>query len=200
MKFGKSILSIGLASALLMGCGANNSNDRFADNYDGTRNVGYAPTENSYQNDENFNQNFGRNVGTNRFNNRGGDDGQGTAIGNNGTSNQGNNMDIADEIADKVTDLTEVERAYVLTTDHNAYVAVKLEESQNNRLVGNIETRITEIVKKTDPDLDQVYISENPDFFEHVNNYRDDVRNGRPVRGFVDEFSNMVERIFPNRQ
>jgi len=42
-----------------------------------------------------------------------------------------------------------------------------------------------------------VYVSTNPDFFDLTNGYIDDVNRGEPVEGFFDQFSNMIERLFP---
>ena len=62
-----------------------------------------------------------------------------------------------------------------------------------------IKDKIAAEVKKHDPKINAVYVSANPDFVERVNYYADEVRAGRPIKGFVDEFRTMVERIFPTR-
>lgn len=45
--------------------------------------------------------------------------------------------------------------------------------------------------------IDRVYVSANPDFVQRVSGYADQFRAGHPIQGFVNEFSTMVERIFP---
>ncbi|WP_042224498.1 YhcN/YlaJ family sporulation lipoprotein [Oceanobacillus manasiensis] len=60
-----------------------------------------------------------------------------------------------------------------------------------------LKERISKIVKSVDKDIDNVYVSTNPDFRDLTNNYVDDMNNGEPIEGFFDQFGNMVERLFP---
>jgi len=127
--------------------------------------------------------------------------------GNNGNS-QENRYHVAEEAADKIVkEVKDVDRAYVLTTDNNAYVAAGIDNhDRNNRNDGNdltddVKRKIGDVVKSVDKNIDNVYISTNPDFFDLTNNYVDDVNNGEPVEGFFDQFGNTIERLFPqNRQ
>lgn len=68
-------------------------------------------------------------------------------------------------------------------------------------LTADIENQIADIVQSVDNNIDNVYVSTSPDFFDLANNYVDDMDNGRPIRGFFDQIGNTIERIFPqNRQ
>lgn len=162
-----------------------------------------------------------------------------------------NRYDVAKEAADRITsELREVNQAYVLTTNNNAYVAVILDNDQRKstgertdrredrterreninrdrsrtRIDGDRRGRadndlsdrifigrdddisddlkhdIAQIVRSVDNRIDNVYVSSNPDFVDLTNNYIDDVNAGRPIRGFFDEMSNMIERIFPQNR
>ncbi|MFC3748109.1 YhcN/YlaJ family sporulation lipoprotein [Paenibacillus sp. GCM10012306] len=62
-----------------------------------------------------------------------------------------------------------------------------------------IKDKIAAEVKKTSPNVDNVYVSANPDFVERFNVYAEEARAGHPLKGFADEFRTMVERIFPTR-
>ncbi|MEH7378200.1 YhcN/YlaJ family sporulation lipoprotein [Neobacillus drentensis] len=112
-------------------------------------------------------------------------------------SNQTNTR-VADKAADKVVNLTEVDNATVIINDNNAYVAAKLDVSARNELTSAIKEKIARAVKTVDRDIDNVYISVNPDFYDRMNTYSRDIRNGRPVTGFIDEFSDTIRRVFPN--
>ncbi|MEY2194904.1 YhcN/YlaJ family sporulation lipoprotein [Neobacillus sp. BF23-41] len=112
-------------------------------------------------------------------------------------SNQTNTR-VADKAADKVINLTEVDNATVIINDNNAYVAAKLDVSARNELTSAIKEKIARAVKSVDRDIDNVYISVNPDFYDRMNTYSRDIRNGRPVSGFIDEFSDTIRRVFPN--
>ena len=117
--------------------------------------------------------------------------------------------------------------AYVLTTDNNAYVAAQLDTDNNNRgdnqgnmnrnnnrgnnqgnmnrnnnrgnndLTDNVKEEIADIVRSIDKDIENVYVSTNPDFLNLANDYADDVDRGEPIEGFFDQIGTMIERIFP---
>jgi len=107
-------------------------------------------------------------------------------------------MRVADQASDKVTNLREVDSANVIVTENNAFVAAKLDRTSRNELTNNIENKISKAVKSVDRDIDNVYVSTNPDFYDRMNTYAGDLRNGRPVSGFFNQFNDMVKRVFPN--
>jgi len=193
----KSLFVIGtlIFSLYLSGCARNNVNDDVAyrnrntteptrvnynnPNYGGpaitgvdTSDRGYDRNRDNVMNVRNDNRN---NVGTNQ-----------------------SKMRIADKAANKVTDLSEVDRANIIVTDNNAFVAAKLDPSSRNELTTDIENKISRAVKSVDSDIDNVYVSVNPDFYDQMNDYANDIRNGRPVSGFFNEFSDTITKVFPN--
>nr|WP_238482731.1 YhcN/YlaJ family sporulation lipoprotein [Lederbergia galactosidilytica] len=180
-----------------MGCGANDNNkDQVADNNNGPLDVNY-DTRNTRDWDNTRNDLTYRNNGN--------QDGYGaTGVRNDTRDHVGDNdnndrhVDVADDIADQVSKLKEVDRAYVLTTGKNAYVAVKLTNDQNDKLSNDVKNKIADKARKADRNLDNVFVSENPDFFGQMRGYRDELNNGNPVSGFFDQFSDTVERVFPS--
>lgn len=116
-------------------------------------------------------------------------------------------------IAEAVAALDEVRTANVLVTGRSAYVAVSLhygsgvtnaqDPSTNNRTITDVtdqlKTKIADKVKATDPSIGNVFVSANPDFVQRMNVYAQDIKNGKPVAGFIKEFYTMIERIFPSR-
>lgn len=105
---------------------------------------------------------------------------------------------LADRAAAKVTNLAEVDNAIIIVNDNNAYVAAKLDRSSRNELTSDIKDKIARAVKSVDKDIDNVYTSVSPDFYDRMNSYSRDIRNGRPISGLMDEFSNIIRRVFPN--
>lgn len=124
---------------------------------------------------------------------------------NNGENN--NRYDVAEKAADKITNqIDQIDQAYVLTTDNNAYVAAGLDNNNNNNnnnndngdeLTDEVKNKISDIVQSVDNDIDNVYVSTNPDFLDLADNYVNEADNGEPVEGFFDQIGNMIERIFP---
>ena len=120
-----------------------------------------------------------------------------------GMDNQNNGnarMDVADEAADKVTALKEVENATVIVTENNAYVAAQLEGGENKELSKDTEKKIADAVKKTDPEINDVFVSTNPDFGDRLEGYADEINKGNPVTGFIEEFNETERRIFPTNR
>ncbi|WMM90811.1 YhcN/YlaJ family sporulation lipoprotein [Heyndrickxia coagulans] len=193
MKIAKALLGIGLASGLLMGCGNNNGAGDNNGNRNNARPVRYNDTADN--NDVRYN-NVRYNTGRTNGNN-GADLTNNNGNGNNNNNN--NNVRVANRIARSIENLKEVAQAFVIATNDNAYVAVLLERNQNNdKLDKKLKNKISKVVKQTDPSINDVYISENPDFFDQMSDYVNDIRNGRPISGFFNQFNDIIQRVFPN--
>src|SRR5690625_7251246 len=54
--------------------------------------------------------------------------------------------------------------------------------TDGEELTNEVKNQITDIVQSVDNNIDNVYVSTSPDFFDLANNYVDDMDNGRPVR------------------
>jgi len=106
-------------------------------------------------------------------------------------------LEVADEATKNITDLKEVESASVLVTNRNAYVAAVLEGKGKKELTKDVEKKIADQVRKSDGSIRNVYVSVNPDFVDRMEGYTNDIRDGRPVAGIFDEFTEVVQRLFP---
>ncbi|WP_087973386.1 YhcN/YlaJ family sporulation lipoprotein [Oceanobacillus rekensis] len=124
--------------------------------------------------------------------------------------NRNNQYDVSEEAAERITsEIKDVDRVQVLTTDNNAYVAASIDnkndQNQNRQNNGDGEEEVNEetkqkigdIVRSVDNNIENVYVSSNPDFIDLTNNYVDDMNNGEPIEGFFDQMGNMIQRIFP---
>ncbi|MEC0126200.1 YhcN/YlaJ family sporulation lipoprotein [Paenibacillus pabuli] len=70
-------------------------------------------------------------------------------------------------------------------------------DSTDDNTPEEIKSKISAKIKQFAPNIENVYVSSNPEFVEHVEGYATDIRNGKPVSGMIDTFQSMVERIFP---
>ncbi|CAM3061195.1 YhcN/YlaJ family sporulation lipoprotein [Filibacter tadaridae] len=178
-KIGMFTLAM-LLAVLLMGCGAKDDNDKDTtannDNNDDTTEV---QDENAGSNDE----------GTENKDDMNNDD-----------MNHDNQskVKVAEDAADKVTELDEVESANVMVTDENAYVAVVLKDATGDEIAKDLEDKIAEQVRTVNTDIDNVYVSMNPDFVKQMNDYGTQINEGDPVEGFFEEFSESMKRVFPD--
>jgi spore cortex protein len=165
-----------LLALLLTGCGTNDNNN------DG-KNVGM-----NTRNDDNPIDN------TLNVNNRNGVNDNNARQLSNGDDD--NKMRVADKVANRLEDMKGVDDASVIITDNNAYVAVNLTNDKN--LTNDLEKKIVDHVKKQDESADNVYVSANPDFTKSMNQYTNDIQNGKPISGLFDEFGDMIRRTFPD--
>lgn len=117
-------------------------------------------------------------------------------MNNDRTSTDKSKVEVADDAAGKITEMEEVESANVLVTNENAYVGVMLKEGTTDNK--ELEDKISEAVRSTHSEFKNVYVSFNPDYAKQLNDYGKRVREGEPVEGFFEEFSDSIERMFPN--
>ncbi|MEH7075358.1 YhcN/YlaJ family sporulation lipoprotein [Neobacillus drentensis] len=117
---------------------------------------------------------------------------------NNYTGNTQTTPSVSGLAAKKIIHLAEVDDANVIVNDNNAYVAVKMERSSQGKLTSDLENRIAKRIKSADRNVDNVYISANPDFYDQMNTYSEVIRNGKSTSGFLDAFSDTIRRVFPN--
>jgi YhcN/YlaJ family sporulation lipoprotein len=160
----------------LFGCTANNDDQALNDrDKNGVQNV-------KYQN----NDNRGIRNDRNEINN----------LNDNNNNNQ--RFDVADEAADRIAKLKKVDTSNVIVTNRNAYVAVVLRDGAKGEVTKNLEEKIADQVRATDPGIKNVFVSTNPDFVKRMTDYADRIKQGDPIIGFVEEFNEMVRRVFPN--
>ncbi|GGH33928.1 YhcN/YlaJ family sporulation lipoprotein [Paenibacillus segetis] len=62
-----------------------------------------------------------------------------------------------------------------------------------------VKDEISRIVKKSDPKIQNVYVSNHPEFVNNVGGYVTQSRGGTMLNNAVGDFEKLVERIFPSR-
>ncbi|AMM95008.1 hypothetical protein UP17_23255 [Peribacillus simplex] len=118
----------------------------------------------------------------------------------NDNDNDANGMRVSDDISNRVEALKEVKDARVIVTDNNAYVGAVLNDGGDKDISNDLKGRIADAARGADPSVDNVYVSTNPDFVQSMHKYANDIQNGKPVAGFVDEFRKLVTRVFPSQK
>lgn len=117
-------------------------------------------------------------------------------------------LDVADDVADKVAELDEVDRANVILTGDAAYVAIETNKGEtrtegadpdvDSQISKELESKVGNKVREVKSDVDQVYVSLDPDFVERMRDYRTRIDEGEPIEGFFDEFGEAMRDMFPN--
>jgi YhcN/YlaJ family sporulation lipoprotein len=111
-------------------------------------------------------------------------------------------IEMSDKIANKLTASPEIDTAFVVLTDNNAYVAVTQASKVNTKniqLTDALKDKIADQVKSMAPSVENVFVSTNPDFISRMQGYASEVSQGRPIQGLITEFNALVERVFPKQ-
>ncbi|QTM98543.1 hypothetical protein ERJ70_04065 [Sediminibacillus dalangtanensis] len=232
-----------LGTAMLMGCQNNDGNQTGQGTDDNgvqqTRfnNTTDYPNQGNRPGDDDWMDN--RNMANNGEN----ADNQGNQNGNN------DQYEVDEQLGDRIAEqVDDIDRAYVLTTGNNVYVAAELNKGTNgnngnggnnndtggnnngddgnnanfgnngnngnnngtngnngnnggdNQVSNRIKEEVSKVVKEADDNVENVYVSTNPDFVNLTNNYAQDVQNGEPVEGFFEQFGEMTQRLFPQNR
>ncbi|MFC5405469.1 YhcN/YlaJ family sporulation lipoprotein [Cohnella soli] len=111
-------------------------------------------------------------------------------------------LQLGEQVAAKIAKMPGIDKAYVMITEHNAYVAVK-EKAPGAARAHRVESmqakkdKIADLVRASSPSTENVFVSANPEFESRMAGYAADVRMGHPLQGFLSEFNALVERVFP---
>jgi len=121
------------------------------------------------------------------------------------------NLENSQAIANEVEAMDGIKSANVFVLGRTAFVGCGLhpgagvtngnDPSTNNKTIVDVtdqmKTQIADKVKSMNKNIDNVFVSANPDFVQRMDVYAQDIKNGKPVSGFIKEFYTTVERIFP---
>lgn len=95
-------------------------------------------------------------------------------------------------------EIEEVNSATVVFADEVAYVGIDLKAKVPDARAEEIKKEIAGLIKRQDPDVDTVYVTEDADTFTRLQEIAQDIENGRPLSGFLDELETMFKRVTPS--
>lgn len=127
-----------------------------------------------------------------------GESANGTKDGNNNNDTNGNNqsnVEVAEDVAQRIAAMDDVENAYVLVTDQNAFIGVILNEGTTEN--DDLKSKIADAAQGDNAEFDNVYVSFNPDVAARLTEYGDQIQAGEPIEGFIEEFTTGINRMFP---
>ena len=62
----------------------------------------------------------------------------------------------------------------------------------------DLEEKIADKVREVHDNLQNVYVSLDPDFVDRMTGYVDEINQGEPIEGFFGEFTEAIQRVFPD--
>lgn len=102
-----------------------------------------------------------------------------------------------DDAKKRIDNIQDVNASHVVVVGHDAFVAVSLENGNQQEPPNDLKKKISDEVMKDDSHINKVYVSSNPEFVGHMENYGERLRGGEPFSGLYDEFKEMTKRVFP---
>lgn len=106
------------------------------------------------------------------------------------------NQEKAQHLANLASDVPEVNGATAIITDRGALVAIDVDKDLDRSAVGSIKYSVLEAVHH-DPYGKNAVIVADGDVFERLSHIMDEIGNGQPLSGFVNELSNLIGRWMP---
>lgn len=71
-------------------------------------------------------------------------------------------------------------------------------DQNNDEVTKDLEDKIANEVKAEDTEIQKVYVSANPDFVKQMKDYGEKINQGQPAEGLFEEFTDAVQRVFPD--
>ncbi len=62
---------------------------------------------------------------------------------------------------------------------------------------GSLQQQAAAVIKSLAPQIERVYVSKDPEFYDRMSGYTAEASSGQPIQGYIAEFNAMVERLFP---
>ncbi len=107
----------------------------------------------------------------------------------------------AEKIADAVVeDIDAVKDARVIISDKMAYVSVSITDTADADASKTLKEEVAKVTKRVDTEIEDVYVMEDADTFTRMKEMVDDIGDGHPISGFMDELKTMFTRVMPTKE
>ncbi len=193
------VLSIALlcvSCLIFTGCGRNDNNTN-NQNPPATNNQ----TDNQTNGTDGMNGNNMDNTSSNLNGNNAADTNPTSRTADNNTAGDNDLHQRAEKIAKAVTsDIAQVKDSRVVISERMAYVSVEIDKTADTAESATLKDEISNVVKKTDTEIETVYVMEDADTFTRMKEIGEDIAEGKPVSGFLEELQNMFVRVTPSPQ
>lgn len=100
-------------------------------------------------------------------------------------------------LEEEVETMEEVQHATVMVQEKNAYVALELDTEPGQELDDELKNKVVGLLRSTDPEINDIYISNNPDFNTRMHGLAKDIERGLPEKEIGESFEQTLRRVFP---
>lgn len=102
----------------------------------------------------------------------------------------------ADRLAELATEVPNVKGATAVVAGRFTVVGVDVEDTLDRSRVGTLKYTVAQALKE-DPHGANALVTADTDIVQRLREMREDMRQGRPVRGVVEELADIAGRIAP---
>jgi spore cortex protein len=110
---------------------------------------------------------------------------------------KGGKIVTAHYLEEEVETIAEIHHATVVKQNRDAYVAVELAEKDLTQLNEELKNKVVGIVRVTDPEINNIYISNQTDFNTRMQSLTRDIERGLPAKEIGDSFEQSIRKVFP---
>lgn len=101
----------------------------------------------------------------------------------------------------KIEALPKIKDATVLVARQTAYVGLRMEPNfAPLTMTPMMRKKVTDEVRKNDPEIRTIYLSNQPEFVRTIQELAERVRDGRPIRNLEHQLKNLVQRFSMNAE
>jgi YhcN/YlaJ family sporulation lipoprotein len=104
---------------------------------------------------------------------------------------------LADSLASEAREVEGVQRATIVLAGNTCYVGLDLKDGVERQQTNRVMEQVAERLKKTEPRLERVMVSTDPDVFTRLQRIASGIEEGRPISAFTKELGEMNERMTP---
>lgn len=107
-----------------------------------------------------------------------------------------NSEEVSQHLANLAASVPDVNSATAVALGKFAIVGIDVDKNLDRSKVGSIKYSVAESLKK-DPHGANAIVVADPDFNARIDEIRQDIKDGKPVQGILNELSDIVGRLMP---
>jgi spore cortex protein len=100
-------------------------------------------------------------------------------------------------LEEEVETMEEINHATVVIQNRDAYVALELAGKAEPQLNDELKNKVVGAIRVTDPEINNIYISNQTDFNTRMHSLTRDIERGLPEKEIGESFEQSIRKVFP---
>jgi YhcN/YlaJ family sporulation lipoprotein len=110
---------------------------------------------------------------------------------------KGGKLITAHYLEEEVETIAEIQHATVVKQNRDAYIALELTEEDASQLNEELKNKVVGTIRVTDPEINNIYISNETDFNTRMQSLTRDIERGLPAKEIGESFEQSIRKVFP---